>query len=92
MSYRRKVLVTGAGGFIGYHLVSSLQDLGYWVRGLSGTFSKALPPDAFAGAGAGMEFLLVVPSLDLVVVRNGLASARTPAPRAYTSSGAPSSS
>ena len=30
-----------------------------------------LPEDAFAGAGAGHELLLVVPSLGLVVVRNG---------------------
>jgi nucleoside-diphosphate-sugar epimerase len=28
-----KVLVTGAGGFIGSHLVSYLKDRGYWVRG-----------------------------------------------------------
>lgn len=34
MSYRRKVLVTGAGGFIGHHLVTYLQELGYWVRGV----------------------------------------------------------
>ncbi len=30
-----------------------------------------VPPDAFAGAGAGQQVLLVVPSLGLVVVRNG---------------------
>jgi GDP-D-mannose 3',5'-epimerase len=29
-----KVLVTGAGGFIGHHLVSYLKSLGYWVRGV----------------------------------------------------------
>ena len=29
-----KVLVTGAGGFIGHHLVSYLVDRGYWVRGV----------------------------------------------------------
>ena len=29
----RKVLVTGAGGFIGHHLVRHLKDHGYWVRG-----------------------------------------------------------
>jgi nucleoside-diphosphate-sugar epimerase len=29
-----KVLVTGAGGFIGHHLVSYLKDFGYWVRGV----------------------------------------------------------
>jgi GDP-D-mannose 3', 5'-epimerase len=28
-----RVLVTGAGGFIGHHLVSFLKRLGYWVRG-----------------------------------------------------------
>ena len=30
----RKVLVTGAGGFIGHHLVSFLKEKGYWVRGV----------------------------------------------------------
>ena len=30
---QKRVLVTGAGGFIGHHLVSYLTDLGYWVRG-----------------------------------------------------------
>jgi nucleoside-diphosphate-sugar epimerase len=29
-----RVLVTGAGGFIGHHLVESLVDRGYWVRGV----------------------------------------------------------
>lgn len=29
-----KVVVTGAGGFIGSHLVRSLKDRGYWVRGV----------------------------------------------------------
>jgi GDP-D-mannose 3', 5'-epimerase len=28
-----KALVTGAGGFIGHHLVQYLKDRGYWVRG-----------------------------------------------------------
>lgn len=28
------VVVTGAGGFIGHHLVRSLKDRGYWVRGV----------------------------------------------------------
>src|SRR4051812_25844924 len=29
-----KVLVTGAGGFIGHHLVTYLKERGYWVRGV----------------------------------------------------------
>ena len=29
-----RVLVTGAGGFIGHHLVSFLKQRGYWVRGV----------------------------------------------------------
>jgi GDP-D-mannose 3', 5'-epimerase len=33
MSNKVKVLVTGAGGFIGHHLVSFLKEKGYWVRG-----------------------------------------------------------
>src|SRR4028118_390471 len=30
----KKILVTGAGGFIGHHLVKSLKSDGYWVRGV----------------------------------------------------------
>jgi GDP-D-mannose 3',5'-epimerase len=30
---RQTALVTGAGGFIGHHMVSYLKSLGYWVRG-----------------------------------------------------------
>jgi GDP-D-mannose 3', 5'-epimerase len=30
----RRILVTGAGGFIGHHLVSHLAGLGHWVRGV----------------------------------------------------------
>jgi len=33
MSKQTKVLVTGAGGFLGHHLVNYLKDRGYWVRG-----------------------------------------------------------
>ncbi len=29
-----RVLVTGAGGFIGHHLVTFLREKGYWVRGV----------------------------------------------------------
>lgn len=31
---KKKVLVTGAGGFIGHHLVSFLKKKGFWVRGV----------------------------------------------------------
>src|SRR5271170_8077262 len=34
MSKNVKVLVTGAGGFIGHHLVRRLKGEGFWVRGV----------------------------------------------------------
>ena len=34
MSTQTRVLVTGAGGFIGSHLVKYLKQSGYWVRGV----------------------------------------------------------
>lgn len=34
MSEQTRVLVTGAGGFIGSHLAAYLKDKGYWVRGV----------------------------------------------------------
>jgi CubicO group peptidase (beta-lactamase class C family) len=47
--------------------------LGWWVNtGLDRTrLWESAPSDAYGGAGAGQQFLLVVPSLDLIVVRNG---------------------
>jgi GDP-D-mannose 3',5'-epimerase len=43
---RARVLVTGAGGFIGHHLVSFLKSKGYWVRGVD------LKPPEFASTEA----------------------------------------
>jgi CubicO group peptidase (beta-lactamase class C family) len=43
--------------------------LGWWTN-FDGVWAN-VPRDAFAGAGAGNQVLLVVPSLDLIVVRNG---------------------
>ena len=43
--------------------------LGWWTN-FDAVWAK-VSRDAFAGAGAGNQILLVVPSLDLIVVRNG---------------------
>jgi hypothetical protein len=43
---RVKVLVTGAGGFIGHHLVSRLKREGYWVRGADIKRPEYAPTDA----------------------------------------------
>jgi CubicO group peptidase (beta-lactamase class C family) len=43
--------------------------LGWWTN-FDGVWPK-VPRDAFAGAGAGNQVLLFVPSLDLIIVRNG---------------------
>jgi nucleoside-diphosphate-sugar epimerase len=41
-----RVLVTGAGGFIGNHLVAYLKGLGYWVRGVDQAPPEYLPTTA----------------------------------------------
>ena len=40
-----KILVTGAGGFIGYHLVRFLKKKGYWVRGVDIKYPEFSPKD-----------------------------------------------
>ncbi len=40
MESQTKVLVTGAGGFIGSHLVTYLKNKGYWVRGVDIKFPE----------------------------------------------------
>jgi nucleoside-diphosphate-sugar epimerase len=41
-----RVLVTGAGGFIGHHLVTALRDRGYTVRGVDLKHPEYAPTDA----------------------------------------------
>jgi GDP-D-mannose 3', 5'-epimerase len=41
-----KVLVTGAGGFIGHHLVTFLKQRGYWVRGVDLKYPEFTQTDA----------------------------------------------
>src|SRR5215510_2488673 len=65
MTDQLRVLVTGAGGFIGHHLTNYLVDRGYWVRGVD------IKMPEFEGTRAN-EFLL----LDLTVADNCLRATR----------------
>jgi len=56
-----RVLVTGAGGFIGHHLINYLVERGYWIRGVD------IKTPEFESTRAD-EFLL----LDLTVAGNCL--------------------
>jgi nucleoside-diphosphate-sugar epimerase len=49
MGQQATVLVTGAGGFIGHHLVRYLADKGYFVRGVDVKFPEyeQSPADEF---------------------------------------------
>ena len=46
MTNKTCVLVTGAGGFIGHHLVTYLKNQGYWVRGADIKQPEFAPTDA----------------------------------------------
>src|SRR5688572_23417096 len=46
MSEQTRVLVTGAGGFIGSHLVTFLKNKGYWVRGVDLEYPEFAKTDA----------------------------------------------
>jgi GDP-D-mannose 3',5'-epimerase len=43
---QQRVLVTGAGGFIGHHLVTDLKQRGYWVRAVDRRHPEFTPVDA----------------------------------------------
>src|SRR5213596_1147199 len=42
----KRILVTGAGGFIGHHLVTALKRQGYWVRGSDVKYPEFSPTAA----------------------------------------------
>jgi len=65
MKRKEKVLVTGAGGFIGSHLVKFLQEKDYWVRGVDIKLPEFMPSYAH-------QFL----QLDLRVGENCLKATR----------------
>jgi len=46
MGIAKRVLVTGAGGFIGHHLVTHLKCAGYWMRGVDLKHPEYRPTDA----------------------------------------------
>jgi GDP-D-mannose 3', 5'-epimerase len=46
MTSPKRVLVTGAGGFIGHHLVTFLKSQGHWVRGVDLKPPEYEPTDA----------------------------------------------
>lgn len=46
MAEKTRVLVTGAGGFIGHHLVTFLKKRGYWVRGVDLKYPEYSTTDA----------------------------------------------
>jgi nucleoside-diphosphate-sugar epimerase len=61
----KRVLVTGAGGFIGHHLVKKLKSVGHWVRGVDIKYPEY-------EVSAGDEFEL----LDLRTAENCLSASR----------------
>ena len=47
MKNREKILITGAGGFIGHHLARFLKEKGYWVRGVDIVYPQYSSLDDF---------------------------------------------
>ena len=51
MAQRKRALVSGAGGFVGHHLVEKLKGLDYWVRGVDrrkGVVDLGAPPRIYS--------------------------------------------
>lgn len=46
MSYQKRILICGAGGFIGHHLVRRLKAEGHWIRGVDLKFPQFSQTDA----------------------------------------------
>src|SRR5579872_4434787 len=68
MGKQKRVLVTGAGGFIGHHLVKRLKSDGHWVRGVDIKY-----PEYEASASDEFEILdLRKPESCLLATRGGL--------------------
>src|SRR5438093_11687791 len=42
----KRIVVTGAGGFVGHHLVTYLKKHGYWVRAVDIKHPEFVPTDA----------------------------------------------
>ena len=63
-------VVRAATSFAG---MANHSGLAWWVNHNpdGSKFWKEAPDDAFSGSGAGQQFLMVVPSLKLIIVRNG---------------------
>lgn len=62
MTIQQKVLVVGATGYLGQHMVKALKEAGYWVRALSRTAQKIEPlrpfvDDLFIGEATKPETL-----------------------------------
>ena len=57
MSSKKAILVCGAGGFIGHHLVRRLKAEGHWIRGADRKFPQfSEPSEGYDGLNFGEVF------------------------------------
>jgi nucleoside-diphosphate-sugar epimerase len=66
MAKQKRVLVTGAGGFIGHHLVKTLKSAGNWVRGVDIKY-----PEYEASASDEFEILDLRPAGNCLLATRG---------------------